>query len=88
MRFELSAYPACKCWRIHGSLLQKTWSKTVFTWQAHNICVSITIYGISIRLLYPILSYAGKDAILQEHENERLSLGATLVSNLVHKLPV
>ena len=36
---ELSTCPAYKRWRIHGSLIWKTWIKKVHTWQTHKIWV-------------------------------------------------
>ena len=41
-----------------------------------------------IRYCIQFHPYAGKDSILQEYENIELGLGASVVANLVSKLPV
>ena len=45
-------------------------------------------YGNSIRGLYLFHPYAGKDSILQGYEIIGLGPGASVVANLVNKLPV
>ena len=88
MHFELSTYPAYKRWRIHGSLIWKTWIKKYIHGKPIKFGFNLWVIATPLGYCIQFRPYTGKDSILQEYENIVLDLGASVVANWVSKLPV